>query len=270
MSERLTLHGAPDDALEAALRRLSTSLAFPDPAPAGVDDLATRARRRVVAAGIEPSRPRRWPLRRSFVLAVAALLALAVAATAAALWLPGLRIAFGDLPTPPPTTARPPSGPPGSSLGLGSTVSLAEAERISGLDLRLPDDPSIGAPDAVYVGAVRQVSLVWAPAANLPPTESGGVGLLITEYDGRVDAGYFEKLVDSDAVVEEVSVGGDRGYWISGPPHFFYFIDRSGQGVEDSRRVVGDTLVWASDGVTYRLESSLGRDEAIRLAETLE
>lgn len=264
------LHAAPDDALETALRGLSTRVAFPDAAPSGVDDLATMARRRIVAAGIEPRRPRRWPFRRSLVLAVAALLALAVAATAVGLWLPGLRIAFGDMPSQAPTTARPPSGPPGSSLGLGSSVSLDEAERISALDLRLPSDPSIGAPDAVYVGAVRQVSLVWAPAANLPPTESGGVGLLITEYDGRIDVGYFEKLVDSDAVVEEVSVGADRGYWISGAPHFFYFIDRSGQGVEDSHRVVGDTLVWASDGVTYRLESSLGRDGAIRLAETLE
>lgn len=270
MSDRFALHAAPDDALEAALRGLSTSVAFPDPTPPGIEDLAARARRRIVAAGVAPARGRGWPLRRSFVLAFAALLTLAVAATAVGLWLPGLRIAFGDLPSPAPTTAGPASGPPGSSLGLGSAVSLEEAEAISGLDLRLPADPSVGPPDVVYVGALRQVSLVWAPSAILPPTDNGGVGLLMTEYDGRLDVGYFEKLVDSDATVEEVSVGGARGYWISGPPHFFYFVDRSGQGLEDSHRVVGDTLVWTSGGITYRLESALGRDGAIRLAESLE
>lgn len=266
----MPLHAAPDEVLAVALRRLATGIAFPDPAPAGSDDLATRSRRRIVASGVEPPRGRRLPLRRSLVLAVAALLALAAVATAVGLWLPGLRIVLGDLPTAPPRTASQPSGPPGSGLGLGAEVSLADAERLSGLDLRLPADPAIGPPDAVHVGPVGQVSLVWAPKPNLPPTDSPVVGLLITEYDGRVDRGYFEKVVDSDAVVEEVSVGGARGYWIAGPPHFFSFVRPDGQGMQDTRRVVGDTLVWASAGVTYRLESSLGRDAAIRLAETLQ
>jgi hypothetical protein len=39
--------------------------------------------------------------------------------------------------------------------------------------------------------------------------------------------------------------------------------------VFDSRRIVGDTLLWARGGVTYRLESGLDRAAAIALAETL-
>jgi hypothetical protein len=39
--------------------------------------------------------------------------------------------------------------------------------------------------------------------------------------------------------------------------------------VFDSRRIVGDTLLWARDGITYRLESALGMDAAVRLADTL-
>jgi hypothetical protein len=40
--------------------------------------------------------------------------------------------------------------------------------------------------------------------------------------------------------------------------------------IDDHHRVVGDTLVWTADGVTFRLESALGMDAAIRLAESLE
>jgi hypothetical protein len=39
--------------------------------------------------------------------------------------------------------------------------------------------------------------------------------------------------------------------------------------VSDSRRWVGDTLLWTDGGTTYRLETALGRDAAIRIAESL-
>ena len=66
-----------------------------------------------------------------------------------------------------------------------------------------------------------------------------------------------------------MTVNGGRGFWISGPQHFFYYVDPSGAIVEDSRRSVGDTLIWTDGDVTYRLESRLGMEEAIRLAESL-
>ena len=43
-------------------------------------------------------------------------------------------------------------------------------------------------------------------------------------------------------MVTPVTVGGNPGYWISGPPHFFYYVDPSGKDVDDSHRIVGDTL----------------------------
>ena len=79
---------------------------------------------------------------------------------------------------------------------------------------------------------------------------------------------------DTDAQVVRAnmvsSVDGARGYWIDGPPHFFMYIDANGDPVDDSRRLVGDTLIWTDGDVTFRLESSLGRDRAIELAESLE
>ena len=43
----------------------------------------------------------------------------------------------------------------------------------------------------------------------------------------------------------------------------------SGVEVEDTRRSVGDTLIWTDGDVTYRLESRLAMADAIRLAESL-
>jgi hypothetical protein len=46
------------------------------------------------------------------------------------------------------------------------------------------------------------------------------------------------------------------------------FVGANGQPVFDSRRIVGDTLLWARDGVTYRLESGLDEAAAVALAST--
>jgi hypothetical protein len=273
---RSPLHAASDEALTAALRDLAAAVAFPQAAAGagspGAEDLATRARRRIVESGIEPRRAGRWPLRRSVVLALAALLVVAAVAAAVVLGLPGLRIVFGPGPSPGPvaTATVPTSGPPGATLGLGSAVSLADAERLAGLDVLLPSDPAIGPPDAMYLGPYGRVSLVWRVRPGLPETLSGGIGLLISEFRGSVDEGYVQKVVGSGAQLTRVTVDGGRGFWIDGPPHFFMYVGPDGQMVEDSHRAVGDTLAWTVGGVTYRIESSLGMEDAIRLAESLE
>ena len=214
------------------------------------------------------------PLRRSLLVAVAALLILAAVAGAVGLGVPGIRILFGG-PTPPPSIASPspaasPSGSPslGALLGLGTKLPIDESERLAGIDLVLPTDPEIGPPDAAYLFANR-VALVWGERPGLPADPSSGVGLLISEFRGTVDQGYYGKTLDSDAVVIPVTVGDNRGYWISGPPHFFFYVDPSGRDIDDTHRLVGDTLIWADGDVTYRLESQLGMEEAIRVAESL-
>jgi hypothetical protein len=64
-------------------------------------------------------------------------------------------------------------------------------------------------------------------------------------------------------------VDGEPGFWISGTAHFFFYIDKNGTVIDDDRRWVDDALVWSEGGTTYRLETSLGRDGAIELAESL-
>ena len=280
---RQPLHAISDETLGGALRDLGSSLAFPAPAAAGGPDVAALARARIVALDIHPSRAgtRRWfelglrPMRRGLVLAVVALLVLAAIAGAIGLGLPGLRIIFGDVPsqrpTASPTSPGPGSASPsplGSGLGLGRALPLADAEARAGFDIVLPPDPAIGPPEVTYVLG-RRVNLVWASGQGLPDSEVDGIGLLISEFQGRVDPGFYEKMIDSGSRLTRVTVDGSPGWWISGAPHFFYYIDPEGNAVEDTHRQVGDTLIWTSGDVTYRLESSLDMEAAISLAESL-
>lgn len=291
---RQPLHAISDETLGGALREMGSWVAFPSAdGEGGRPDVAALARARIVALDIQPSGgvSRRWlglglrPMRRGLVLAIAALLVLAAIAGAISFGLPGLRIIFGDVPSQPPVASVTPAGSPsasgsappsasappsplGSGLGLGVVLPLADAEARAGFDLVLPPDPVIGPPDIAWVTG-RRVNLIWASGPGLPDTEARGIGLLISEFQGRVDPSLYQKFIDTGTKLTRVTVGGSQGYWISGAPHFFYYIDPEGNAVEDTHREVGDTLIWSTGEETYRLESALGMDAAIKLAESL-
>jgi hypothetical protein len=277
--------GSLDDArLASALRELGTVVDFPI-VTAGATDLAATARLRIVGDGVDRrGRTRIWspvrPFRRALVLALVALLVLATIAAGVAGWLPGIRIRFGDGPSPSATpsltagvSASPSHGaagtmaPLGSVLGLGTHVSLDEAERVADIELLLPGDAAIGPPDAAFVDAGR-VSLVWGARPGLRE-DSDGIALLISEFRGSVGDGYYDKVLGAAATITPVSVNGDRGYFIGGAPHFFMYVDDEGRDIDASHRVVGNVVMWAHGEMTYRLEADAPMAEAIRLAETL-
>lgn len=272
--------------LDAALHELGGALAAP--AAPSAPDLAARVRAR-----LEAERPRRttvpwWltllgrargghrggggvapQLRRSVLLAAAAILLVAAAVTAAIGYgLPGIRILLGPPPSIAPSATSPVSGPPGATLGLGTPVSLEEARELVDFEIALPDQAEFGPPDAVYLADGR-LALAWGPEPALPGTAHEGLGLLLVEINARVDGNWIEKLVRTDTAVERVTVDGASGYWIEGERHVIAYIAPDGTRIEDSVRAVGKTLLWARDGVTYRLEGELTRDQAIALAETL-
>src|SRR2546423_199018 len=267
MSER---DGMPLTGLEAELVELGRSLAFPMPSTNFAGVVAERIARR----------PRRWwfgvrppsgrPVSRALLIAIALLLVVVAVAAALEFGFPGLRIVFGGpaVPSPTPGASRPsPSGAPGSAMGLGTAVPLAELDAQSGFHVLLPADPALGPPDAAYLMDGR-VAVAWGPRAGFGPTLEPGVSLVISEFQGNV-GGYFEKMLGSGTQVTRVTVRGAPGYWISGDPHFFFYVDPSGQQVQDTHRAVGDTLVWASEGLTFRIESSAGKDATIAIAESL-
>lgn len=288
-----------DDGLETALRALAREIDWPAASPVTADgatagpDIATKVRARLVAGERrrEPGpEPRRWwsiggrPVRRSLVLAIVALLALAIAAAAVGLGLPGLRITFGESPasllpsptatpagsrSPTPTPTLPPIA--GMRLNLGRQVALDEVEAVSGVPVKLPTDARLGPPDSVWVDRAKgdQVAYVWKASGDLPETVEPGVGLVLMQFDGKNDEQFYEKTINSGTTLERVKVAGHDGYWISGDPHFFFYTTSSGAFVEDPRRWVGDALIWNDGTATYRIESALGRDATIEIAESI-
>jgi hypothetical protein len=291
--------------LEAALRDLGGSLAVAAVADgtspsAGALDPARRARLRI-EAGLSGGPRRRWqpwpapialrPVRRGVVLGLVAVVILAAIAGAIGLGVPGVRIvpapggSPSELPSGSPTTpatattgasASPlgtsPSpaiaGPLGSMLDLGESVAVGDAATAVDFPIVLPTASGVEPPVSAWILAGR-LSLVWPAGPALPATREPGVGLILSEFRGSVDPGYFQKTIGPGTTVTTVQVDGVTGYWISGAPHVIVFVDQYGYPVYDSRRIVGDTLLWARGDVTYRLESGLGREAAIALAGSL-
>jgi hypothetical protein len=249
MPERVSSSPA---ALERALVELGPHVATPVAA-----DLAP-----VVLARLrEPVRPTRRRARIAIAVvtaAVAALLALPAPRHAVADWLGlgAVRIVHTNLPGP----------PAGSKLLLGRQVQLDEARRAAGGPLVTPT--ALGAPTAVYVGepAATSVTLVWAPRDGLPEVRDTGVGALLTEIRGSLSGELIEKMIHTGTSVEPVTVGSTTGYWISGNSHDVYYVDPSGEPRPDTAHLAATTLLWAADGVTYRLESKLDAATAIDLA----
>ena len=294
MADRRDLSPPTKPELELALVDLGRSLAWPTVTPvaatAAGEDAAARARRRIVSEGIRPSPRSRWerlarrrPVRSSLVLAAAALLLLAAIAAAIGLGLPGIRITFTSSPFPstsPPSVATPsvaaseaptPTATIGSAalgwqLGLGEPVDVGDLATSAGFPPRLP--PTLPPPSSAW-NLEGRLSVVWPSSSSLPPLEERDLGLVLTEFRGDVDAGYFDKILRTGTTIQPTEVDGVIGYWISGRPHELVFVDPSGEPVFDSRRIVGDTLIWAKDGITYRLETALDRDAAVELANSL-
>jgi hypothetical protein len=213
----------------------------------------------VVAARIgsepQPAAPSRWSLRPATVALAALVVALVVAVTLAA--APGVRariehwLGIGAVRV--ERVERLPATGPGRDLGLGTRTTLAAARRAARVPV--PTVAALGAPDAVYVERVSGGASVLYRARPGLPAASSGVGALLTMLPGG-DIGLVKKYLAGGTDVEGVDVDGALGVFISGAPHV----------VTPPNRLAGNTLLWVRGDTTYRLETALGRDAALRLA----
>jgi hypothetical protein len=254
MTERL--HAMADEQLGTALSSLELEWpAAPDLTPA------------VLAAIVAPRTPRvvRMPRsRRSRIvlIAAAATLLLAGAAIAAK-----LVIDLGAV------VVRIPEGsgglPSSSPAPFGQPIDLEQAGDLLGDDVRVP--AALGTPDRVWAdevttdaGTVVRVTLAWSPRRALPAIPGTTDGAVLMRFEGDQDIAF--KDVDEDTgTVEPARVGDVEAIWTTGS-HLLQLL--TGDGIR-YLRVDGNVLLWRDGRYTMRLETTLPKAEAIRIAESL-
>ena len=115
------------------------------------------------------------------------------------------------------------------------------------------------------------MALVYRPRPDVPEVGSTGVGLLLTEFRGDVspDAAPVGKMLGPGTRLDMLTVNGGEGYWIEGAPYLFFYQDANGQIQQETIRLASNTLLWQQGTVTVRIESGLGREGALRVAESM-
>jgi hypothetical protein len=129
------------------------------------------------------------------------------------------------------------------------------------------DPDANGLPDAVYARRLPDgtalVSLAYATDGVFPNTAETGYGVLLMEFEANHEIHSMVKSMRRNGRIEETQVNGMFGFWIEGSTDLQILGDESGP------RASGNILLWQSNGVTYRMESALTKDEAIALAEEM-
>ena len=257
------------DILERQLIELAQRLDVPD------DDQLVRD----VLGQLEPV-PRKSMRRRSRrVLLAAAICFVAVLATV--LLLPGPRhtiahwLGIGSTRIDTSSTGVPGLGAPATfpaSLDFGSAMNASDAAARTGLPVPLVRE--WGTPAGIFVVSPPsrgQVVVVYAPSASLPASPVAGVGALVSSMPGVINDGLFGKMRSPSTTIDTLTFTSAAGrvvqaIWLSGSPHDYVFQDVDGTPVFDTLRLATNTLLWQDGDVTYRLEASVPRAQAVHIA----
>ena len=170
--------------------------------------------------------------------------------------------------TPQPTTT-PSATPTPAPRAQCCETTLADAQARAQFKLLLPpNQPPSRAHLQQIFDPFQQVILIFGDPAS--PT--------FTLYQAH-NAAYgkfvpFGKGVDAGTIIETLRVRGQPAFWMTGAPHLLVYLDARGTPVPESARTVDvNTLAWEAlngrDSLTYRIETKLSKEEAIRFAESL-
>lgn len=255
--------------LEDQLTALATSIEWP-PTP------QLRIVRTNWEIGERPPRivgtNRRWALAAAAaLLIIATLLAYTPTRDVIAGWL-NLHTTIQRVQHPPSPSPLPP-GQLGENLSLGTPLTLAGAQ--SEISWKIAVPASLGQPDAVYVKlpptgpSKGEVTLVYAERPGIRVSGQTGVAVLVTEARGTVDEIYFHKTLGPDTTLEQVTVKGHTGWWISGHPHDFVFTDADGHFLNESMRLATNTLILDVNGTIVRIEGDMSKAQALEIAGSL-
>jgi len=143
---------------------------------------------------------------------------------------------------------------------LAGETTLEEAQQAVNYSILLPSyPPDLGLPDRVFVQDADgdMTILVW-----INPQQSDEV--LMSLHIVPPGSWAIEKV--NPALVQETSVNGQRAIWAVGP----YPLRFSNGNLDFVRMIDGHVLIWTDGDITYRLETKLSLEEAIKVAESLE
>jgi hypothetical protein len=171
----------------------------------------------------------------------------------------GIQITFGD-----PAFER-----AIGDLELGREVEIGAIDDAAGFDVVAPAGSDPGPAGGVFVGENGEVNMAWEGTLELPAAGDTGIGLILTQREERSDAYQGVKTVSPETEVEAVLVDGAQGFWIEGTPHTLVLVDETGVEREETRRLAANVLLWAKDGISYRLETTGDLASALAIAESL-
>ena len=243
----------PDEALGRALADLDLEFPRTPPlAPAVVVRLEADR-----AARVRPPFPRIaiWSRRRALVLAAVGVLALLALAF-------GARFVLGAV----EVRVRPGasvSGPPLSAEGLGEAVPVADVSAAAGFPVRFPPGSP---PDAAYLvrtEAGRGALLVWDATGGAPALPGTRWRLALLELPS--DREIVVKDVNRYEDLRPVEVLGRPAAWIDAPHELIVFTDDGPR----TYAIAANVLIWTRNGVTLRLETTLGLADALALAQSM-
>jgi len=142
---------------------------------------------------------------------------------------------------------------------LAGETTLSLAQNKVSFSILLPSyPPEIGSPDRVFVQDFggEAVLLIWTTSKDLTDIS---LALLILGPGTIIDK-------TTPEIVMYTSVRSQPALWTQGQ---HYLQIKGGEYRNVSLIVEGNILIWEKDGVTYRLETDLSLEEAVKIAESL-
>jgi hypothetical protein len=143
---------------------------------------------------------------------------------------------------------------------MAGEVTLEKAQQTVNYPILLPSyPPDLGQPDRVFVQEAEgdMTILVW-----VDPQRPDQIQMSLH----MIPPGSWAVDKMDPARIEETTVNGQHAVWAVGP----YPIRFSNGNLDFIRLVDGHVLIWTDGQITYRLETELDMQEAIRIAESLE
>jgi hypothetical protein len=143
---------------------------------------------------------------------------------------------------------------------LAGETTLANARQKVPYSILLPSyPPDLGEPDHVFVQDAdgSMTILVW-----LDPGDPEKI-LMSLHF---IPEGSWAIRKSEPITIEETFVNGQPAVWAVGP----YPLRYSNDDLDFVRLIDGHVLIWAEGDVTYRFETALPIEEAVKVAESLE